>query len=106
MGGGRRGSHEHGPRRTDAHHFQRAAAAFLAISARRFLDRDAARALPPFSPPFRPSATAAGSFPSSVLGSSTAPVAMSVMNLASWLASLGRLLERLGIRLGWVNWLT
>jgi hypothetical protein len=77
--------------------FQRVAAAFLAISVRFFFDKLAARAFPPLSPPSRPSATAAGFFPSSVLVSGGAfPVAMSVINLASWFASRG-LLERFGI---------
>jgi hypothetical protein len=43
-----------------AYSFQRFAAAFRAISARRFLVRVAARAFPPI----RPSATAAGFLPS------------------------------------------
>jgi hypothetical protein len=43
---------------------QRAAAAFLALATRCAFVIDAARAFPPFNPPFRPSATAAGSFPS------------------------------------------
>jgi hypothetical protein len=42
--------------------FQRAAAAFLAISARLALDSLAALALPPLRPPMRPMATAVGFF--------------------------------------------
>ena len=46
----------------DDSRFQRAAAAFCAISLSFFLLSLAARALPPFNPPSRPSATAAGFF--------------------------------------------
>ena len=57
-----------------------------------------ARALPPFNPPRRPKATAAGSLPSSGSTSSGAfPVASSTSRAASWFRSLGRLRERSGI---------
>jgi hypothetical protein len=68
--------------------FQRAAAAFFPISLFRASLSFRARA----SPPFRPMAAAAGSFPcSSGVGgrSSTCPVAISI--LAAWLKSRGRL---------------
>ena len=58
---------------------------------------EGARAAPPFRPHLRPNATAAGSLPcSSGVGSRSgfSPVAMSIIDLASWLGSLGRL--------GWV----
>src|SRR5579859_5960857 len=76
---------------------QRATAAFRAASLRSAGVIFAARAFPPLSPPLRPSATAAGSFPSagSYLGS--APVASSTSCLASALGSVGRLRERSGI---------
>lgn len=51
--------------------------------------RDSARALPPFSPPLRPSDTAAGSFPSSVLTSTASPVAIAAIRCASWFVSRG-----------------
>jgi len=72
----------------------RAVAARLAIAVRCSGVSLAARALPPFKPPRRPSDTAAGSFPvSSGRGSglsSTPPVAMSTMSFASWFGSRGR----------------
>lgn len=49
--------------------FQRARAAFLALSARSSAVIFAARAFPPFAPPSFPSATAAGFFSRSGLGS-------------------------------------
>lgn len=77
----------------------RALAAFFAISERRFFVSDLARAIPPFKPPLRTKATAAGSLPSLGSGSLAWPVDRSTMDFASWLASRGRLglLERLGI---------
>jgi hypothetical protein len=63
--------------------FQRALAAARAISERRFGLNRAARILPPFEPPSRPRATAAG-----FLARLTLP--------SSWAAALG-LLGRLGI---------
>ena len=78
--------------------FHRAAAAFLAIALRLVADSFAARALPPLAPPSRPSATAAGFFPSSGSTSGGAsPTLMSTMGFASWFMSRGRfgLLERL-----------
>src|SRR5260370_1902132 len=74
----------------------RARAAFLALSDRCFFVILAARALPPFRPPRRPSSTAKGSFPS--LGGVVrlaCPVASSTMPLASWLMS--GLRERFGM---------
>ncbi len=61
---------------------QRATAAFLAASDRFSAVIFAARAGPPFFPPLRPSATAAGSFPSSGSGASPS-VAASMMDAAS-----------------------
>src|SRR5258705_13391629 len=52
-------------------YFQRAFAAFLAISFRRLADMPSARAFPPL----RPSATAAGSLPSSSGGGTSSVVA-------------------------------
>src|SRR5438445_9171284 len=73
-------------------------AAFFAMADRFFLDSDAARALPPFRPPRRPRATAAGFFSGSAAFGSAgpSPVTWSRMLRASWLTSLG-LLERLGM---------
>src|SRR5262249_49534361 len=73
-------------------------AAFLAISVRCFLFNALARAFPPFKPPNRPSATAAGFFPGSD-GSlcSGWPSVRSAITLASWFTSEGVLLERLGM---------
>jgi hypothetical protein len=67
------------------------AAAFLAMAFRLSFERLCARALPPLRPPLRPSATAAGSLPSTVVSGGAAPVAMSTMSLASWLGSRGLL---------------
>lgn len=69
----------------------RARAAFLAIALRRDALSFAARAFPPFCPPSRPSATAAGFFRSSV--------AARTIEAARELRSDMR--ERLGIREGW-----
>jgi len=63
-----------------------ALAAFFAIAFRRVALSFAARAFPPFNPPSRPSATAAGFFPSSV-ADATIRDAM----------TLGSVLERLGM---------
>lgn len=63
--------------------FQRVSAAFLAISDRCSLVSAFALALPPFRPPKRPSATAAGFLPSSGSGSGFSFVASSTMLLAS-----------------------
>lgn len=63
--------------------FQRAAAARRALSERSSGVILAARALPPFKPPLRPSSTAAGFFPASGSGSSASPVARSTMSLPS-----------------------
>jgi hypothetical protein len=77
---------------------QRAAAAALAISCRCNGLSFAARAAPPLFPPSLPSATAAGFFCLGVTGSSGAsPVAISTISFASWFASRGRVLERLGM---------
>lgn len=65
-------------------------AAFLAIADRSLAVSFAARAGPPLIPPLRPRATAAGFLPSSVLTSSTSPVAIAAMRWASWLGSRGR----------------
>lgn len=62
---------------------QRAAAAFLAISARFFAESFAARAGPPFFPARRPSATAAGLFFGSGSGGFSA-VASATILAASW----------------------
>ena len=74
-------------------------AARWAISRRRSGDSLLARAVPPRFPPSLPSATAAGFFclGSGVGLSAASPVAISTISFASWFASLGRLLERLGI---------
>ena len=68
-----------------------ALAAFLAISILFFFDRRAARAFPPFRPPSRPRATAAGFFVGLI-----SPTASPTMVAASRLGSVG-FLERLGI---------
>lgn len=66
----------------------RAAAAFLAAAFRCNGVIPAALAFPPFAPPFRPSATAAGSLPASGSGVFGAcPVASSMIRCASTLAS-------------------
>jgi hypothetical protein len=79
---------------------QRAAAAFLAISARLRGESFSARALPPFDPPSLPSATAAGFFDDSrrpapsmtaaPLSSEDRPVASWTIAKAIWLMSRGR----------------
>src|SRR5436853_5474590 len=66
--------------------FHRAAAACLAIALRFLADMAAARALPPM----RPSATAAAFLPSSVVMSSTSPVAILAIMTARALTSAGR----------------
>src|SRR4051812_25141431 len=53
-------------------------------------DSAAARALPPLAPPSLPNATAAGFFSRSAGAGGALPVAVSTMNLASWLTSRGR----------------
>jgi hypothetical protein len=53
----------------------RVCAAFLALSLLSLADIRAARAGPPFSPPRRPSATANGSFPFAIFGTSPAAIA-------------------------------
>src|SRR3984893_15356886 len=76
-----------------AYLFQLALAAFRAISARRSGVIFAALALPPLRPPRRPRLTAAVSFPSnggSGSRSSTSPLAISIISLASWAGSWGR----------------
>lgn len=85
----------HLPRRQLARHSpfipHRFAAAARAISARRSGVKAFARARPPFKPPSRPIITAATSRPSSVINRSVcSPVAISVINLASWFGSRGR----------------
>ncbi len=70
---------------------QRVFAAFLAMDERRAAVNDAALALPPFTPPSRPSATAAGFLPSGSADTGVRSTVRSTMNLASWLASRGRL---------------
>jgi len=73
--------------------FHRASAAFLAISFFLFAESLAALAFPPFSPPKRPRATAAGFFPGvatcNFSGLSSA-VASATIDAASWLISRGR----------------
>jgi len=71
--------------------FHLAAAAALAISLRRCADNFSARARPPFFPPSRPSATAAGFLPSAIAASISPSVAISAIAAASWLRSRGRL---------------
>jgi len=71
--------------------FHLALAAVCAIALRRFEPSFLARAFPPFNPPSRPRATAAGFF--SLVGS---VVASWTMDAASWLGSVG-FLERLGM---------
>lgn len=74
--------------------FHRALAAFLAIRFRLDADKLAALAGPPFRPPRRPRATAAG-FLCWTWGS---PVASETMDAASWLGSVGlRFLDRLSM---------
>jgi len=80
--------------------FQRASAAARAICFRRAGDNCFARALPPFLPPSRPSATAAGFLPDSS-NSSASPTDRSTISFPSWLVSLGRLLERSGMGRIW-----
>ena len=65
--------------------FQRAFAAFFAIDFRRAAESFAARAFPPFAPPRRPNATAAGFF-SRVMRARIA-----------WASRFGSVLERLGM---------
>jgi len=77
--------------------FQRASAAFRAAALRSSAVRLAARAFPPLSPPFRPRATAAGSFPSSGSNGGASPVASSTIWRASSFGSVGRLRERSGM---------
>ena len=67
----------------------RARAAFFAMAERREAVSLAALAFPPFTPPSRPNATAAGFLPSA--GSGVRSTVLSTMNLASWLTSRGRL---------------
>ena len=76
---------------------QRAWAAFLAISCLLSGVNLAARALPPFLPPNRPNATAAGFLPSARNLSSLdrSSTASATMEAASLLRSLGFLLERI-----------
>ena len=74
--------------------FQRAAAAFFAMADRLAGLSAAARAFPPFRPPRRPRATAAGFFR---WGRGTPPVAACTMEAASWFWSSLFLLERLGM---------
>lgn len=76
--------------------FHRAWAALRAISLRCSFVSFLALASPPFLPPNRPKATAAGFFLGTWSGSSS-PVACSTMNAASSLGSRGGLLERLGM---------
>ena len=73
------------------------------MAARFFAESFAARATPPFLPPKRPKATAAGFFSfsaGSVVGSRVSLVATATMGVASWLTSRGEgaVLERLGMR--------
>lgn len=79
----------------------RALAAFAAIAERFFGPSAAALAAPPFSPPKRPRATAAGFFfftsGASVLVD--CPVDSSMIRYASSLGSRGRIFERSGIML-------
>ncbi len=73
--------------------FQRALAPVFAIAVRCAAVNFAALALPPLRPPRRPRLTAAASFPSndgSGSRSSTSPLAISIINLASWAGSRGR----------------
>jgi hypothetical protein len=77
--------------------FQRALAAFFATAVRCSAVMLSALALPPFRPPRRPRLTAAASFPSndgSGSRSSTSPLAISIMSLASWAGSRGRFFKR------------
>lgn len=71
---------------------QRFAAARCAISLRRSGESFSALAFPPFIPPLRPKATAAGFFP---LWDSESPIASSTTRRAFCATSL--LLDRLGI---------
>ncbi len=58
-------------------------AAFRAIALRLFGDSFSARAFPPFNPPIRPKATAAGFFGASV------PVLFATIDAAIWFTSFG-----------------
>src|SRR5437868_3203228 len=66
-----------------------ALAAFRAAARSFFLPSFFARAGPPFNPPLRPSATAAGSFSRPSFGARPTgfPLAISVIAAASWLMS-------------------
>src|SRR5204863_8112724 len=80
----------------------RVRAAFCAMAARFFAESFAARATPPFFPPRRPRATAAGFFPApggAETGSGASLVATATIRAASWLRSRKGfvVLERLGI---------
>jgi hypothetical protein len=77
--------------------FQRAAAALRADSLRCAAVIFSARAFPPLSPPFRPSATAAGSFPASGSNGGASPDTSPTGCFASSFGSVGRLRERSGI---------
>jgi len=79
---------------------QRAAAALRAISDRCSAVSLSARALPPLSPPLRPSATAAGSRVSSGGSGLSSSVASATMDAARLLRSTGRLRDRSGIGVG------
>jgi hypothetical protein len=74
----------------------RFAAAFLAISFRRFGDSAAALAFPPLGPPSFPIATAAGFFAGPAGSAGAVPVAISTIILASLLGSRG-IFERLSM---------
>jgi len=90
------------PRYLTLRDFQRATAAFLAISVRRFWSNLRARAGPPFLPPNRPKAKAAGFLPS--LAVLPGRVNISTASKAATLVSLDGslfLLERLRIAKGY-----
>lgn len=77
---------------------QRAFAAFAAICERLRGLRLAALAAPPFNPPSRPNATAAGFLGfSSGVNLAAWPVDSSMTWYASWFGSLGRFFERSGM---------
>ena len=102
---GRNGTPNRIPRRTRGRRRRigygfphRFAEAFLAICLRLAGESFLALAFPPFFPPSRPKATAAGFLPASGSGISTCPVVTSTMNLAGWLVRGGASLCRWSFR--------
>lgn len=90
--------HSYGRRIVLEYHFplQRAAAAFRALSLRSAAVIVSIRRLPPFRPPLRPRATAAGFFSGGTIRGSS-PVSWAKIECAAWIGSDGGLRERFGI---------